>query len=111
MNRCKDCVYRNLYMCDKHGEIPVERIELSIDCKDFEALEDGSKVLLRWRESAPIGTMEREYLDEIISAMDLSSPYGKTFDKAITWIYTIPDSKDARALRSACFVFPVESPI
>jgi len=109
--KCKDCALRNIYICDKHGEIPVERIEASTNCNDFLELEDGLAVLLRWKESAPFGTIEREYLDEIILAMDLRSPFGKTFDKAMSWVYTIPDSKDARSIRSACFVFPVESPI
>ena len=108
MKICKDCVYRDVYICDKHGEIPVQIISKEIKCPDFEKMSDGFEELKRWLENTPAGTIEHGYIESMIN-MTLLKP-APNFDEAVQWLYTLPDSKSVRSVRAGVFVFDTRSP-
>lgn len=98
---CKDCRFRLMYQCDKHGELPWEVIEKDIGCKDYRQLEPASDVLSRWKEFAPEGTLERMYIDAMHDAIWIKAFDCRTLDRAIQWVYELADSPDVRSLRDS----------
>lgn len=97
--RCKECALRVVLQCDKHGELPWHIVEHEIDCPDFKALEQADTVLRRWLAFAPEGSIERQYIEAMLSAIWVKPVDGCALDNAIKWVYELPDSHDVRAMR------------
>ena len=109
--RCKDCAYMRIYVCDKHGEIPVEKIDHENKCKDYEKLGDAVEILKGWLSHATEGTIEHQYIGAILKVMHLQACDESVFDSAVTWIYGLRDSKALRAIKASVQVFHNWSPI
>jgi hypothetical protein len=97
--RCKECVFRQILICDKHGEIPWYMVERDIECPDFKELEKADTVLRRWLVHAPESTIERQYIESMLAAIWLKPLDCRTLDSAVKWVYELPDGHDVRALR------------
>jgi hypothetical protein len=97
-------------MCDVFGAIPFDGIDKDINCKAFEAMPDAMSTLLEWKQFAPDSTIEGQYIQSLMNAMNLI-PMGDLFEPAVSWLYTLPDSLGVRAIKAAIVQYDTELPI
>ena len=106
MKNCKNCALRSVYTCDIYGAIPVDMITVDMRCASFEQLDDAEKVLKSWLAGIDRGSIEANYVQSILDAMQLKSFVG--LDGAVSWLYTLPDTRPVRAVREAVQIFDTE---
>jgi hypothetical protein len=104
---CKDCIFRNVYCCDHGHAVDPKKTE----CVQFAPVKEATTVLKSWQAFAPVGTVERIYIDAMIDILNLRPVQEQVFNAAVDWLYRAKDSLDARSIRASVQVFHNFTPI
>jgi hypothetical protein len=98
MPDCRKCQFFSMWMCDKFGQVPQDKI-CNNPCKDFVELPDAVEVLTNWiAQGAPA---HAKTLLDCINFVSL-----KSLDGALPWLLGLRDTVEKRSI---LYHFPGEA--